>query len=136
MNIRQGQGVGGGESAGDFFECRATVTQLPETRGRAVDHMRAAVAPIVQNGFLTDTLKRNLGATNWDDTIHSVSHPMSELSRDICATQSWSAANERRKTILLRTTIRISITKKVATRSNNFFIHSSHCAAFHVESCY
>jgi hypothetical protein len=64
-NIPGRQLIPGGEGAYYLIKRIPAIAQLPDLSGRFIDDMGAAIAAIMEDGFLPDTLERDVFARGW-----------------------------------------------------------------------
>jgi len=61
-DIRRRQRICSGKGAHNLIKRILPVAEFPDLSGRLIDHVGAAIAAIVQDGFLPDPLKRDIVA--------------------------------------------------------------------------
>jgi hypothetical protein len=59
-NIRRRQRIGSGKGADNLIKRILPITEFPDLSGRFIDDVSAAIAAIVENGFLPDPLERDI----------------------------------------------------------------------------
>jgi hypothetical protein len=60
LNIRRRQPIRSGKGAHDLVKRILPIAELPDLSGRLIDHMGLAIAAIVEDSLLPDSLERNI----------------------------------------------------------------------------
>jgi hypothetical protein len=59
-NIRRRQRIGSSKDADNLIKRILPITEFPDLSGRFIDDVSAAIAAIMENGFLPDPLERDI----------------------------------------------------------------------------